>query len=284
MYDLETNNDDELENDGQDDVVDYPNNDESDVSEFDNMKDVDTEDLEGEEVEDEKDENEGVIAPEESTKQSPAENAQYKKMRLKAEKEAKLKYESEYTAEREELSAIRLDLEQKQNEKRITDEFLSPNAIYEFADKEGMSEEQAERMLKLQAQSKIDSEKVQVAENFNRVQEQKQSLKKDKYYNLLEKDVNEIIKQHPTADYRQVYAHLRFEKADELEKQLASNVEKRTTANIHDRSKRRNVGGSQGASSTGSNMSDFGKEFASFMGVDSDEASKIVKERGRKRK
>ena len=54
---------------------------------------------------------------------------------------------------------------------------------------------------------------------------------------------------------------------------------------MHDRSKRRNVGGSQGASSNSrSDMSDFGKEFASFMGVDPNEAEKVVKQRGRKQK
>jgi hypothetical protein len=266
---LEAN--EEFKNDGQEDVVDSQDNEEVDT---DDVVDSDVEDFEGEETEDEESVDSEVAEPKESRKQTPQENAQYKKMRLKAEKEAKIKLD----AEREEIAAMRLDLEQKQSEKRIFDEHLNPNKIYEYADKEGISEEHAERILKLEAKQMIDAEKVKVAENFNKVQEQKKKLQKDKFFELLDPEVNAVMKQYPDSDYKSVYAYMRLDKADELEKQLASNVEKRTTANIHDRAKRRSIGGSEGNyNDSPSDLSEFSKRLASGLGINPKSVAKRVK-------
>lgn len=280
MYDLETNNDDELENDGQDNVVDYPENDEVEV---DDVVDSDTEDFEGEEVEDEIDDNGEVIAPEESTKQSPAENAQFKKMRLKAEKEA----ETKYSSQRAELETMKQDIQQQRQEQEIRNNILTPDKIYEYADKEGISEEIAAKILNHEADNQINANKIKIAENFNKVQVQKKELSKSKYFKLLENDVDNILLQHPDAEFKDVYKHMLGDRIDELEQKLSSSIERQTVANIHARSKRRNLGGSAGGSDDAVNpsriVSEKGLEMANIFGTDPRALAKYVKDNTKKK-
>lgn len=224
-----------------------------------------------------------VATHDQDTKQTSQENAQFKKMRLKAEKEAREKIEAEMSEVRKSIEAQKIALEQQQNERKILQEYLSPRKIYDYADEHGITEEMAEKMLRYDAQKVIDEHKDQVTNRFEKIQTQKKELQKSKYFKLLENDVDEILRNQPEQEFKNVFNYLVGERIDQLEKQLESNVEKRTVANMHDKARRRNVGGSSGNTPT-SGLSEFGREFANFMGVDEREVASIVKARKRSRR
>ena len=186
--------------------------------------------------------------PEDSKKQSPEENKVYKNMRLKAEKEAREKIEAELAEQKKVIEAQKMALEQELAEKRIIDEQLNPKKVYDYAYENNISEEVAEKMLRYEAQQMIDAEKKKVTEKFTQLQTTKNELRKDKYFNLLEKDVDEIIQSNPGVDYKAVYYYQRGLKADELESKLAKNVEQRTIANMQDRNRRKTLGQSASGS------------------------------------
>lgn len=232
------------EDDEQDNVVDYQDDEDFDIEQDDVEVDEDN-------VEDDISEEDNVeVADLQSTKQTPQENAVYKKMRLKAEAEARTKIESELAEEKERINAMKIAMEQKLSESRILDEYMNPKKIYEYADKEGITEELAEKMLKYEAEKLISAEKAKVAENFNRTQTIKNELRNNsKYFAMVEKEVDDIMSSNPNlVDYVAVYNHTVGSKIDQLEKELSSKVEKRTIANIHDRARRKSVGGSDGGS------------------------------------
>ena len=265
--------DDELEviDDNQDGVVDQPED--SDTQDYD-VEDTQEPEFEVEDVEDDKDENEEVIDPKESNKQSPKENAQYKKMRLKAESDAKTKFD----AERAELEAMKREIQEQRQEQEIRSSILTSDKIYEYANQEGISEELAEKMLKYEADNQINANKIKIAENFNKVQEQKKTLSKSKYFKLLEGDVDKVLLQHPDAEFKDVYKHMLGDRIDELEETLSKNVEKRTIANVHDRARRKNVGGSDGSSSDSpGELSEFSKRLAGGLGINPANVAKRVK-------
>ena len=225
----------------QGEVVDYLEED------FDNDDDVEAdEDI----VEDDISEQDDVeVADLQSTKQTPKENAVYKKMRLKAEDEARKKIESELSGEKERINAMKITMEQKLSESRILDEYMNPKKIYEYADAEGVSEEMASKMLRYEAEKLIGAEKQKVTENFKQMQTIKNELRNSsKYFAMIEQEVDEIVNNNPGLDYKTAYNHTVGAKINELEKELSSKVEKRTIANVHDRARRKNVGGSDGGS------------------------------------
>ena len=267
--------------DDQEDVVGPQENNISDMDDFDDIGDVeDVEEVPFDDVDGDVDfdisEDEDVADPQ-SKKQSPEENAQYKKMRLKAEKDAREKLESE----RRKLEEMRLQIEQEEAEKKILNEYMNPEKVAELAYDEGVSEEVARRILRAETQKIIDAEKSKVKQRYQEVQEQKKALQSKKYFQYVEKDVDALVEQNPNVSYEMAYKFVVGDKIDELEGKVSKDVEKRTIANLHDRSRRRSIGSDSASSDPVNSMSQFGKEFASFMGVDPREASKVVQQRGR---
>lgn len=265
-----------------DDAVDY----QDDTEDYDIEDDVEVDE---DNVEDDISEEDNVkVAEPQSNKQTPQENAVYKKMRLKAEEEARKKIESEMATEKERISAMKIAMEQKLSESRILDEYMNPKKIYEYADAEGVSEEMASKMLRYEAEKLINAEKSKVSENFNKLQSTKKELQKDKYFHLLENEVDSIVLQNPDIDYKAVYYYQRGLKADELEKELSSKVEKRTIANIHDRARRKSVGGSDGGSdesvSPATYLTKNGMEMSNAFGNDPRDIAKYVKQNTKKKR
>ena len=225
------------------------------------------------------DEDEEVVEPQEEKKQqqSPEENAQFKKMRLKAESEARKQLEKE----RELIAQERLALQQARSEDSVYRNHVTQKKIEDLAYEKGVTEDVAKTLLEYEAKGLIEAEKSKVKEKFNQMQEVKRGLVDDEYFHLLEKEVDEVIAGNPEAEYEAVYAWLKHKKGKELKKQLASSVEKRTIANMHDRARRKNVKGSDGGLdenvSPSSVLSSEGMAMANAFGNDPREIAKYVK-------
>jgi hypothetical protein len=180
------------------------------------------------------------------TGQTPEENAQFKKMRLKAEEQARLKVEAEFGERQAALDQKARDIEEREQEKRVMDSYLSDERVYAKADEEGVSEETAKKLLRLEAEKYIDGEKAKLRARYELIDAQKKLLKNDKHYALLEPEVEAVLKDNPHLDFQTVYYHQKGYRSEELDKQLSTKVEKKTVANIQDRSRRR-VGTSEGS-------------------------------------
>jgi hypothetical protein len=257
---------DEFENDGEleDDVTD----DELDV--------VDSTD---DDLEDDEGDNEDFTDPQESTKQSPQENAQFRKMRLKAEEEARKKFE----AERMELQKLKQEIEAEKQERKIKEEYLSQDKIWAKADEEGVSETVARKLLEVEAKEVIEAEKRKVRERFELVENEKRQLQKDEFYNEIAPEMEKILVQRPDLNPSTVYYQLKGQMANELFKKASKDAEKRTIANVQDGMRRRNVPlSSGGASDTLSVLSKEGLEMANAFGNDPREVAKRVKQARKK--
>lgn len=275
------------EDDDQDGFVDHQE--ENDTIDFDIDEDDDVE-IEQDDADDDISEEEDVeVAELQSSKQTPEENATYRKMRLKAEDEARKKIESEMAEEKERINAMKVSMELKLSENRILDEYLNPQKIYDYADQEGISEELAEKMLKYEAEKLISAEKTKVSENFNRIQAVKSDLRNNsKYFSMVEKEVDEIIANNPNLDYVTAYNHTVGAKINQLEKELSSKVEKRTIANIQDRARRKSVTGSDGGHDDNVSplnyLSRTGMEMSNAFGNDPRDVAKYVKQNTKKKR
>lgn len=218
-----------------------------------------------------------------NNKQSKQTNAQYAKMRRKAEGEAKAKLEKE----RAELESARKEIEEikkKQEEERIereTLESVTQQAVSDTAYEMNVSEQYARELLTERAKNEASRKKAEYYENFNKVQKQKAELKDKPFFTELESDIDNMIKQNPSLEPKTAYTFLRGEKFEELMSRQSNIKEKSMVANMHDKARRKSVG-SDGSTDSTPELSDFGKKFASFMGVDPKEASEVIKTRKRK--
>lgn len=261
----------EVENDDLD-VVD-PDEEDFEV-EDDNEQDFEDDDLEDEESED----NEEVADPQDSTKQSPKENAQYRKIRLDAEEKARKKFE----AERMELQKLKQEIEAERQESKIKAEYLTEEKIWQKADEEGVSESVAKRLLEVEAKEVIEAEKRKVRERFDLVEKEKKELQKDEFYNDIAPEMEKVLLQYPDLTPTTVYFHLKGQMANDLFKKASSNAEKRTIANVQDGMRRRNVPSSNGgASDTLSVLDKEGIEMSNAFGNDPREVAKYIKKNKR---
>ena len=223
--------------DNQEDAVDLPEGDEIDEI-FDDLED----DSELDESEDDEAEKPGA-ADLDKSKQSPENNAQFKKMRLKAEQEIK----NELAAERAKLDADKKEIEsfrQQQQMNQIENKYLgevTEAAIEKLAYDENITEEFAKKHLLNEAKSKAALEINTYQVRASQYQTQKETLRSKPYFKELEKDIDTMISQNNSIDVNTAYNYLRGVKLDELIANTKSNAEKRTLANVQDSSKRRSV-------------------------------------------
>lgn len=212
--------------------------------------------------------------------QNKRENDIYKNMRIKAENEIRTKLEAELAQEKERLRSERQQLAQEQAENKIRSQYITPESIYAKADEEGLTESQAKKMLELEVERIIEVERSKVKERFNHIQTQKQALQGDRHFKLLESEVEQVISNRPDLDFQTVFYHMKGMRSEELDKQLASHVQKRTLADVQDRSRRR-ISGSDGGSDEHVNptsvMSAKGMELTNAFGFDPREIAKYVK-------
>lgn len=184
-------------------------------------------------------------------RQSPEENEQFKKIRLKAEEQARAKVEAEFAERRAKLDAQLREAEEKEAEKRVLDSHLTQDKIYERADEEGVSEEVAKKLILADVQHLIAEERNRVRERALTNERQRNALKADRHFTQLEKDVDDYLVANPDSglEFQTVYWHFKGQKGDELDKKLVKSTEKRTIANVQDRARRKRVGGGDGGGS-----------------------------------
>jgi hypothetical protein len=252
--------------DDVDDVVDYPDEEmEEDEEEEIEFPEID-ESEDGEEVADPQDDEE------EDSKQTPEENAKFKKMRLKAEADAKKKFE----AERLEIQRMKQELQESQAEKQIRQEYLSQQKVWDKADAEGVSEEVARKLLESEVQSIINGEKLKVKERFSAIQKQRAEYKTDKHFDEVDKLAQEAVENNQNIDYHTAYKFFYFDIAKKHEGESEKNATKRTLANVQDRMKRRSAPASSSAP-VKTNLSKTTMEINNFLGIDSREVAQHKK-------
>jgi hypothetical protein len=242
---------------------------------------VDYQEEEFEEVEEieefeEGEKEEEVAEPlEEETVQSPEQNSQFKKMRLKAEAEAQKKFE----AERAEFERQKKAFEEQQAEKKIREEYLSQQKIWDKADEEGVSEETAKKMLELEVEKVITSERTKVKERFEALQAQKAKYQADPLFNIVNEKADYALQSNPNLDYDTAYLFYRGQMAldTELNKEQEKKTVKRTIANVQDGMRRRTVPTTGGNTvDVNSVLSKEGQEMASAFGLDPRKVAKRV--------
>ena len=242
--------------DDMDDVVDYPD-----------------EPAEGD-VEEEQDEYEEVVEPQES-KQTPEENAQFAKMRKKAEEQVRKKLD----AERAEIERMRRELEEEQAEKRVRQEYLSQQKIWDKADEEGVSEDIARKLLEAEVDKVISTEKTKVKERYEQLQAQKARYESDPFFDEVNKKAMEAINANPSLNYDTAYKFYADDYWRGNIKAQETKAVKRTIANVQDSMRRRSVpSGGGNASNDVSILSKEGREMANAFGVDPREVAKYVKQ------
>lgn len=255
-------------------------NTESDVVDYSQEPDVDGEVEEFEDVE--LDEEEEVVEPqedveEEEPQQTPEENAQFKKMRIKAEEQARKKLE----AERAEIMRMKEEIEQKKAEDKLRNEYLSQQKVWDKADEEGVSEDTARKMLELELKEVIRSEREKVKQRFDELQAQKAKYQKDPYFNVINEQAEIALRNNPTLTYDTAYKYYRGEMAlnGDLSKEQEKKTVRRTLANVQDSMRRRSVPTTGGDSINDTAiLSKEGKEMASAFGVDPRRVAKRIKE------
>jgi hypothetical protein len=269
--------------------VNYDKEPELDGAYFDDEDDTDEDESDEDEEEPADDEDSPEDEPEEDSEDEKQKKGKpdkaFQKIRLKAEEDAAKKVAAERAAIEQERAAIardRAELAQAATERKIRDDMLTPQKIWEYADKEGVTEEQAEKMLKFEVDKLITTERTKVAERFAEIQRQKDTLKADKFYGVLAPQVEQVIANRPDLDFQTVYYHMKGMRSEELNQKVESDAVKRTLANVQDRSRRKSVGGSSGGSDNdvtpSAVLSREGMEMSAAFGVDPRKIAKRVKE------
>ena len=200
--------------------------------------DTDGETEEEDETEDEEEsvENQEVADPDKSRKSKKTdEDAIYAKLRRKAETEAADKLRRE----KEDLEALRYQVEQ---EKRLNS--ISQEQIWQKADEEGVSEEAARKMLQLEERARMLEERENAIKRNDENKKQKDKLRKELYFNELETDIDKFIGQFPETTVEGAFHYLRSTKLPELMAGKVKAAKKSTIADLHDRARRSGVSAS----------------------------------------
>ncbi len=251
----------------EDIVVDYPDD---DVEMEEDVEEEFSDSEEGEELDEEL--TEPQEDDEDESKQTPQENAQFKKMRIKAEEQARKKLE----AERIELQKLKQEIEESKTEKMIRDQHLSQQNIFDKADAEGVTEDVARRLLEAEVDKVIQSEKMKVKERFNAIQQQKLQYSKDKHFEEVDKLAQQAVDNNPNIDYHTAYKFFNYDIQKKYEGESEKNATKRTLANVQDRMKRRSVP-STNTAPVKTNLSSTTMEINNFLGIDSREVAQHKK-------
>lgn len=210
--------------------------------------------------------------------QTKEENAQFKKMRLKAEEAAKKKLQKEREELQREKESIKI-FKQQMAERDIEQKVLASitqDKVWEKADEEGITEKAARKMLELEARQAIELEKQKARNYYQNIEKQKNALRKEEFFALLEPEIDKIIDANPGVNIDVVYHHLVGQRYKELSAKKQKSNQKTNTADTQDKMRRRNVGTSGNArASSSTTMSNFGREAAMAMGLDPREVAKI---------
>ena len=242
-------------NDNQDGVVDHheetiPEIEEIETEEVEEVEEVETEEveeLEGieEEIEElEENSEDGEVADLQESEQTQEENKIYKRMRLKAEKEASQKLESErlkIETERKELLALRQAKEAQEAEINIYNNIMTEDNINQVEIENDVSREVAQKLLQGEIDKLVADEKNKVSQRYNLIVNQKDKLRKHKFYNLIEKDVENIVENNPNLDFATAFKFMVGDRLEELESKVSKSKSKSNIANTQDVRRRKTI-------------------------------------------
>lgn len=175
-----------------------------------------------------------VADPDGKPKQSLEENKIYAKLRRRAEEEAKAKLD----AEKKELDEKWVQLRQFEAEQKVMSA-ITPQKIWDYASENGINEEFALKLLKLEAEKEVQAERTKILEKLETRKTEKKALAGKLYFPELEQKIDQFLDQNPDWNTAAAYNFLLGENAETLLKKGESGAEKRTIANMQDRMKRR---------------------------------------------
>lgn len=268
--------------DSQNSVVDYSNDDISDDEFSDNEEQSENELDDNDGSEDEEGSKGQEVADPDKSKQPKEENAQFQKMRLKAEEEARKNLEAERAkldAEKAELEAFRKQKEQDAVERKHLSE-ITPELIQNVATQYNVPEEYARAFLEEQAKNNANQELMQRQLKISQAQADKAKLKDKPYFKELEPEIDKLIASNPDADVNTAYKYLIGENLEKLMKQTKNQTEKQTIANMQDKARRRSVpSGASDSLDVGSVLSQEGMEMTAAFNNDPKKIAQRVKEK-----
>jgi len=219
---------------------------------------------------------------EDDKRQTPEENAVYAKMRKKAEETARQELAEERKRLEEERAEIRIARE-RQNDEAIIEKHIAAitdDQVYEVADRRGIPEDVARELLENDARNKAREEGEENRAKLKSVYQEKDKLRTKPFFAELEKELDKIIESDPNVNVSGAYKYLVGEHYERLTSSKSKDTEKRTIANIQDRSKRRAINSnSEGSTDTTEALTSVGKKMAIAMGVDPRKVSKRVSKR-----
>lgn len=276
------------ENDSQEGVVDPIENNETEENSTDSNEDLEIDQAEkNEDVADsyENDEVEEIEEIEENDikGQTIEENAQFKKMRIKAEEQAKKNIEKEMLQlekQKEELDILRQEKEARDIEMQITNTMLTEDNINQIEISEEVSREVAIKLLQSEADKLIVDERNKINLRHKTLLEQKTKLKNDEFFNLIENEVDEIVKNNNNVDFETAYNYTVGRKHKELKEKIGKTATQQTLANVQDRMKRKNIlSDSNNAKIKKQNiLSEAGSGMAEHCGIDKKSVAKRIEQ------
>ena len=259
--------------DAEDVEVDFPEVDEGEKEEDDADPLTDSDDVVVEDSDEVVVEDSDEVVVEDSDEdegQTSEENSQFRKMRLKAEAEARKKV----GAERAEVQRMKQEIEAEKLERKIRQEYMSQEKVWDMADKEGVSEDTARKLLEAEVDKVIRTEKERVRQQYESRQREKNNFRDDEYFTLVEHEVDAILDANPDITYETAYFHVVGKNRKELNNKVARNTEKRTLANVQDRMKRRGVSATSKSAPQKTTLSKTTMEINNVLGIDSREVAK----------
>lgn len=266
--------DEKVLDDTQEDVVDSQEIEE--IMEEDISEDID---------DNEESEKKTEVAEPDKSKQSKEENSAYAKMRRKAEEEAKQKFENERKQLEEEKKYIERQKEefQQHNYKNELLRQITPELIEKIAYEHGVTHEYARTLLELQVDKQVAEKKEADYKQKEIINKQKAELRQMPFFNELEKDIDEAIRNNPNVDVKTAYYFFKGQKADELKEKASKMAEKRTIANMQDKARRSVVGGGDSSDNSKVELSNDEIEMAIAFGHDPRKIKQRISEAKKKK-
>lgn len=214
---------------------------------------------------DDLDEDGEVVDPQESKKQTPDQNAQMKKMRLKATEEANRK-----------IASRMAELEMKAKEIELKESLLTEDAIYERADADGITEAEARKKINEEIKQRVTTEL-----SFHK---EKEEAKQDKYYPIIADYYEKLLKSNPTASPKILYKLARDDNFDVILQKELKKTTKKTVADIQDGMRRKPLPSGASGEILGDvgTLSEEGIQMAREMGVDPKRLAKRLKNKTKK--
>jgi hypothetical protein len=154
--------------------------------------------------------------------------------------------------------------------------------IEKIMDRDGVSEEDAKRQYMREQKIKEDTAKAEAILREAEISKEKAELKDKQYFKELESEIDELVKSTPGLKVDTAYRYLLGQNFEKLAQEEKSKQQKRTIADIADRSKRSvNTKASEGAAPE-TELTPGQISMAKAMGLSLSEVAKTVRKMGKR--